>query len=289
MESLEPSNVNALRDGGVTEPQGAPAVLAAPSDPLLASRPTPKSKAAPDAGHLPWKHAGAATQRPRRLHRTARTGAEASGPRAIPVRERAYSRLRALVLSGRIAPGQRLAEEHLAKEFGISRTPIREALHKLGSEGLITSVSTRGFATFRDSQAEMVEFNDLRAALEGYALRVICGRLTEGQLQRLERTVQMTEDALRRQRLGDVSRWNTQFHAALHEMISDKHRLYRQLVTMRQYACRYRENAQPEPESGRWTVEGHRRILMALRFHDADLCECAMRDHIQQSVQWPSR
>ena len=283
MESIGPSNLTAVRDGSVTELYGPAAFMAEPSDSLLAFRPTRRSDVAPDPGRRSREHAGAGTWGPRRLHGSSRTRAEGSGRRAIPVRERAYSRLRALVLSDRIAPGQRLAEERLAREFGISRTPIREALHKLESEGLITPISKRGFATFRDSQAEMEELNDLRAALEGYALRVICGRLTERQLETLERTVQMTEDALRRQRLGDVSRWNTTFHAALHEMISDKRRIYRQLVTMRQYAFRYRENEEPEPQAGRWTVEGHRRILMALRFHDADLCECAMREHIRHA------
>ncbi|HSB78603.1 MAG TPA: GntR family transcriptional regulator, partial [Candidatus Methylomirabilis sp.] len=49
----------------------------------------------------------------------------------VPVRERAYEYLKTSILSGRFNPGERLTEEHLAKELGISRTPIREALHKL--------------------------------------------------------------------------------------------------------------------------------------------------------------
>jgi len=218
-----------------------------------------------------------------RVRRGVRGRTGASDPKACPVRERAYNHLRTLILSGRIAPGQRLAEEHLAKQFGISRTPIREALHKLESEGLITPLSRRGFAAFRDSQMDMEELVDLRAVLEGYALRVICGRLTEGQLQRLERTVRRTEDALSSQRLGEISRWNTQFHDTLHELISDRRRLHHQLVTMRRYAFRYGESAQPEPDAGRRTVEGHRRILTALRLRDPELCECVMREHIHGS------
>jgi DNA-binding GntR family transcriptional regulator len=192
-------------------------------------------------------------------------------------------RLKTLVLSGRFAPGQRLAEERLSGDLGISRTPIREALHKLQSEGLITSLPTRGFAAPRDSQADTEEINDLRAVLEGYALRVICGRLTEHQLRGLERIVRRTEDAVESQRLSDISRWNARFHNALHSLISDKRRIYQQLVTMRQYAFRYGEGAQSELDAGRRTVEGHRRILTALRLRDPDLCECAMREHIRHS------
>jgi DNA-binding GntR family transcriptional regulator len=129
----------------------------------------------------------------------------------------------------------------------------------------------------------MEELVDLRAVLEGYALRVICGRLTKGQLQRLERTVRRTEDALRSQRLGEISRWNTRFHNTLHELISDRRRLHRQLVTLRRYAFRYGDSAQPGPDAGRRTAEGHRRILTALRLRDPDLCECVMREHIRRS------
>ena len=69
----------------------------------------------------------------------------------------------------------------------------------------------------------------------------------------------------------------------LHTLVSDKRRIHQQLVTMRQYAFRYGEGTPPSVEDGRWTVEGHRRILTALRFRDPDLCECAMREHIRSS------
>jgi DNA-binding GntR family transcriptional regulator len=136
---------------------------------------------------------------------------------------------------------------------------------------------------------EKEELVDLRAVLEGYALRVICGRLTEVQLQRLDTTVRKTEDALRSQRLGEICRWNTRFHDTLHELISDRRRLYHQLVTMRRYAFRYGESAEPGLDGGRRTVEGHRRILTALRLRDPDLCERTMREHIRQPQPDPVR
>jgi DNA-binding GntR family transcriptional regulator len=192
-------------------------------------------------------------------------------------------RLKALVLSGRFAPGQRLAEERLSRGLGISRTPIREALHKLKSEGLIASLPTRGFAAPRDSQTDAEELVDLRAVLEGYALRVICDRLTEQQFQRLGEIVRSTEEAVESRCLCDISRWNARFHNALHILISDKRRIYQQLVTLRQYAFRYSEGTQPERDGARRTAEGHRWILTALRLRDPDLCECAMREHIRSA------
>jgi DNA-binding GntR family transcriptional regulator len=199
------------------------------------------------------------------------------------VREKAYEYLKGAILSGRFSPGERLTEEHLARQLGISRTPIREALHKLESEGLITPLATRGFVASQDSREEVEELFEIRAVLEGYALRLISGRITEEVIQRLEETIERAEDALRRGCLDEVFQWNTRFHDTLHELITDKHRLYHQMVTMRQYVLRYRKNTLETPKGGSRTVNGHRTIVLALRLRDADLCERVMREHIQQS------
>jgi len=209
---------------------------------------------------------------------TMRTPAE-----SIPVRERAYEHLKASILSGRFNPGERLAEEHLAKELGISRTPIREALHKLESEGLIKPLASRGFVASQDSKDDIEELFEIRAVLEGYALRLICGRVTEAVLAQLEDTVEKAEAALRRHGLDEIFQWNTRFHDTLHDLITDKHRLYHQMVTMRQYVLRHRKNTLQYPDGGARTVDGHRKILLALRLRDPDLCERVMREHIQQS------
>jgi DNA-binding GntR family transcriptional regulator len=209
---------------------------------------------------------------------TIRTPAE-----SIPVRERAYEHLKASILSGRFNPGERLAEEHLAKELGISRTPIREALHKLESEGLIKPLASRGFVASQDSKDDIEELFEIRAVLEGYALRVICGRITDTVLAQLEETVEKAEEALGRHGLDEIFQWNTRFHDTLHDLITDRRRLYHQMVTMRQYVLRYRKNTLQYPDGGARTVDGHRKILLALRLRDPDLCERVMREHIQQS------
>jgi DNA-binding GntR family transcriptional regulator len=201
----------------------------------------------------------------------------------IPVRERAYEFLKTAVLSGRFSPGERLAEEHLAKELGISRTPIREALHKLETEGLIKPLPTRGFVASGDSRDEVEELFEIRAVLEAYALRVICSRVSDSALDQIEETVGKAEEALGCQSMDEVFHWNTRFHDMLHDLITDKHRLYHQIVTMRQYVLRYRKNTLQYPDGGKRTVDGHRKILLALRLRDPDLCERVMREHIRQS------
>lgn len=115
--------------------------------------------------------------------------------KAIRVSERTYEYLRSRVLSGCFNPGDRLTEEHLAEELGVSRTPIREALHKLELEGLIKSLETRGFIIPRESNEEVEELFDLWAVLEGYTLRLICERISEETLKQLNGYIEKGEDA----------------------------------------------------------------------------------------------
>ena len=201
------------------------------------------------------------------------------------VRERAYEYLKSAILSDRIHPGERLAEEHLAKEMGVSRTPVREALHKLESEGLIKALETRGFIVSKDSREEVEELFDMRAILEGYGLRVISEKVSENLLEQLNGFIGKAEDALRRKQIREVFKWNTQFHDTLHRMLAEKKRLHRLLVNVRKYVLRYRENTLQYPDGGRRALDGHRKIVMALRLKDPDLCERVMREHIQEAKE----
>ncbi len=202
---------------------------------------------------------------------------------SISVRERAYEFLKSSVLSGHFNPGERLTEEHLAKKLGVSRTPVREALHKLESEGLIKPLETRGFIVSRDSKDEVEELFELRAILEGYALRIISERISEEDLKQLDRLIAGAEDALRRKRMEEVFKWNTKFHDTLHGIVVDKKRLHRLLVNIRKYVLRYRRDTLQYPDGGKRAVDGHRKILLALRLKDPDLCERMMREHIHEA------
>jgi DNA-binding GntR family transcriptional regulator len=213
------------------------------------------------------------------------TQASTGGARrkSVSVRDRAYEQLKSRVLAGRFKPGERLTEEHLAEEFGVSRTPVREALHKLELEGLIKPLETRGFIIPKDSREEMEELFDMRAALEGFTLRFICQSITEEALGQLESYVERAEEALRQGKIDEVYRWNTRFHDALHGLLRDRQRFHRMMVNIRKYVLRYRRDTLRYPDGGKRSVEGHRKILMALRLRDPDLCERIMRHHIQEA------
>jgi len=204
---------------------------------------------------------------------------------AVSVRERAYEHLKASILDGLFNPAERLTEEYLAEELGVSRTPIREALHKLESEGLIKPLETRGFIVSPDSKEEVEELFEIRSILEGYALKIIAEKISEGDLERLNGFIEKAEDALKRKQINEIFRWNTKFHDTLHGMVAEKKRLHRLMVDMRKYVLRFRKNTLQYPDAGKRTVDGHRKILLALRLKDSDLCERMMREHIRQAKE----
>ena len=201
------------------------------------------------------------------------------------IRERVFEYLKAGVLSGHLNPGERLTEEHLAKEMGVSRTPVREALHKLESEGLIKPLETRGFIVSHDSKDEIEELFEIRSLLEGHALRIISKKISEQDLGQLNNFIEKAEEALRRKRIDEVFKWNTKFHDMLHNLVAEKRRLHRLMVNIRKYALRYRKDTLQYPDGVRRAIDGHRKILLALRLKDPDLCERVMREHIQQAKE----
>jgi DNA-binding GntR family transcriptional regulator len=202
---------------------------------------------------------------------------------AIPAREKVYDYLKSSILSGRFAPGQKLTEEYLARAIKVSRTPVREVLHKLEAEGLIKPRKKRGFFISEDSREEVEELFEIRSVLEGYALRVVSERISDQILDRLNGFIKEAKKALKRGEIDEVFKWNTRFHDTLHSMVEDKKQLHRLMVDIRKFVLRYRKDTLRYPDGGKRTVEGHRKIIMALQLKDPDLCERVMRDHIREA------
>jgi DNA-binding GntR family transcriptional regulator len=203
----------------------------------------------------------------------------------ISAREKTYDYLKANILSGHFIPGERLAEEHLAEELGVSRTPVREALHKLEQEGLIEPLESRGFRVPQDSPEEIEDLFDIRTVLEGYTLKIICERITDEQMAMLEEIIEKADDALRRKRIDEVFQWNTQFHDTLHSLVADKRRFHSLIVNMRKYVLRYRKDTLRNLGAAKRAIDGHRQILLALKLKEPELCERVMRTHIRQSKE----
>jgi DNA-binding GntR family transcriptional regulator len=140
------------------------------------------------------------------------------------------SQLHARVLSGELPSGTRLRQEALAEEFGVSRTPVREALRKLEADGLVEVQPHRGAVVRGLSSREIRDAYEVRAALEALAAQFAAERISRGQLERLNRAQGEFRAALERtaaRRRGgrevgerEIRLWggaNDEFHQTIHE------------------------------------------------------------------------
>ena len=194
--------------------------------------------------------------------------------------------LRSRIFSGRLKPGDPLPERLLAEQLGVSRTPVREALFTLQSEGLVELTPNRG-GTVRTVNAHDVEqIYALRAVLEAHAAREAAevglkeyyAHALEDAQARLERLG--TGSTAAEQALADLS-----FHMLITEAAGSR-MLYTIMGQVLAFTVSYRSNfAYPEERAVR-VNEQHRAILAALRDQDADRAEKAMREHVESSSQF---
>ena len=147
---------------------------------------------------------------------------------------------------------------------------------------MIKHLETRGFIVSADSKGELEELFEIRSILEGYALRIISEKSTEENLEQLNGFIEKAEEALKRNRINEVFKLNTRFHDTLHELTSEKLRLYRMIVNMRKNVLR---DTLQSPDGAERALDGHREILLALRLKDPELCERTMRDHIKEAKE----
>ena len=98
----------------------------------------------------------------------------------------AYKKVRSMIISKKLLPGEKIVQDRLAKSLGISRTPLRSALQMLEGEYLVESVSRRGVIVKEFSDAEILEIYDCRIALEGIAIRLFTERATVLDIEKLK-------------------------------------------------------------------------------------------------------
>ncbi len=129
------------------------------------------------------------------------------------IREQIADRIRADVIAGRLAEGTNLREQALAEQYGVSRAPIRDALLQLTQEGLLVAKPNCGVRVGSPSGEEIQPLVvELRRKIEVFALRKVFSRLTDGDVERLEDTVQRLKIACENEDLAEVVQQDMALH-----------------------------------------------------------------------------
>jgi DNA-binding GntR family transcriptional regulator len=187
--------------------------------------------------------------------------------------------IREAIVDGRLEPGQRLKEEELARELGISRTPIREALLMLQAEGLVDAVPNRGAMVRVHTPEDLDDLYQLRALLEGYAARRAAARISDEQVEELHASCERFDGLDPETALREVVRENMLFHSTILE-IAGSTRLAGLVRRVIELPLVYKSYIWYSPDQQRISVHYHRQIVNALAARDAERAELIMKEHV---------
>lgn len=192
--------------------------------------------------------------------------------------------LKSEIHSGVLRPGDQLEEASLAARFGVSRTPVREAVRSLVDSGLLEMKSRKGAFVRVLSAKELIDLFEVAAELEGMAARLAAERLTNDTVQRIEAALDVCRDAANEEDPEAYGRANLEFHNSIH-LASGNARLTEQLQQISVHMNPYR--AMPYEIRGRLprSVEEHAEIMKAILDGKSARADDLMRDHMMLQGQ----
>jgi len=190
-----------------------------------------------------------------------------------------YRRLREAVLTGRIPMGERINELELAAAWKISRTPIRDALRRLGAEGLLQAAPGRGMVVPLLRRSDLEELYALREALEGMAARRAAERATPAFQTQLNTLIRTYGSALKQEDLGRVVIADDALHGAVAQMAQNR-RLEEAIDVARLRVRQFHAKSFRLRGRAGKTFREMAKLVAAIRARDAARAETSMRDHL---------
>ncbi|HEX7116452.1 MAG TPA: GntR family transcriptional regulator [Steroidobacter sp.] len=189
--------------------------------------------------------------------------------------------IRQLILSGELRPGSRVRQEELADRFGTSRLPVREALRKLESEGLIVLVPNSSAWVAKLDLAECVEVYKIREAIDPLAIAESVRRITDAEIATIEEILVKVEQSTDTE---DFLRFDREFHLACYAA-ANMPRLRSLIERFWNTTQHYRRAFMTiNPPAGNWTTRyEHRLLLDAIKRRDAEGAAQLLRSHIRRT------
>ena len=197
----------------------------------------------------------------------------------------AYQALRDAIFSAEFAQGERLNQDELARRLGVSRAPIRDALNRLESEGLVKTLSRSGGVVVADiSEQEMADIYELRAILDSASTRLACERMSDDDLKRLAEIVAETERVTQAKDLSAIVQAHAEFHYLIYAACGNAE-LTRVARNLWDRSYRFRVMALRSEENARHGLSQHAAILAALQARDGGQAVALAEEHDRSSIR----
>jgi DNA-binding GntR family transcriptional regulator len=201
-----------------------------------------------------------------------------------PLYEDVADRLREQIFSKELAPGSWLDEQNLAKQFGISRTPMREAIKVLASEGLITIKMRRGAYVTEVARKDLEQIFAILSLLEGEAAREAAAKASEEELNQLDYWHHRLEKAAADRDIEQFFEINGKFHELIREIAGNRW-MNGVIEDLRKVLKLHRRDSLTSTGRLQNSLIEHRAILNALLKRDQAAAENIMRKHMAQGLE----
>ena len=198
------------------------------------------------------------------------------------IRQKVYEHLKEAILMGDYTAGDRLVEAEIGKQIGTSRTPVREALHTLERERLISSIPRVGYIVSEINEKELVELCEIRLILESLALRWAFERSPRELTAAIKENIWRTEHLVNNRDIKSFVETDSAFHDIITKYADSGH-LAELTQSVRSYMMRYRIKSVYTDENVTRAIDGHKKVLKALETGDLDTATIALCDHINQA------
>ena len=199
-----------------------------------------------------------------------------------PLRDIVFETLREAIINQTLKPGERLMEIQLAEEMGVSRTPVREAIRKLELEGLVVMVPRKGAYVAGISMKDIHEVYELRSALEALAASLAAVRITDEELEEMERQMVREAKETEENNLQGIVSIDTTFHDLLYQAAHNQ-RLGQFINILQEQLQRFRAATLSRPGRSKYALEEHKKIVEALANKDAKLAAKLATEHIENA------
>jgi DNA-binding GntR family transcriptional regulator len=193
--------------------------------------------------------------------------------------DRVHAVLRDAILSGNLRSGSQLSVPELARQLNVSRSPVREAVLQLVSDGLAVEQPRKGVVVTLIEREDLAEIHAIRQVLEALAARCCAERAPEAAIASLSSIIEKQQQAIAVRDADGYFSTNAAFHRAIAEGSGNRRLLAFQALLENQMALALRHVAR-KPGHMEAGLKEHQRILRAIRARDADKAEAAMRMHI---------
>jgi len=199
-----------------------------------------------------------------------------------PMRDIVYEHLRKAIMDQILKRGDHLVENTIAEKMNISRTPVREALRQLESEGLVVHMPRRGTIVQGITREDAIDIYDIREVLEGLVVRRACEERDDDDVDRLHLCISQMEIAIEQQTHDELMRLHREFNNMI-LIIGRSKRLTGIMKHLYEYLISLRTISLESVERQKIALEEHREIVKAIEESNPEVGETLARKHVRKA------